>query len=83
MTSQTTQWWLSIRFNGQLHFWPLGDVSHEELEARVERAKRAVGFPEGDEWLKTDGQDISMFPEEPHARTLATAQLHKASDLDG
>lgn len=75
--------WLIIHKGPDWHVWPLGDdLTDDELQDLIMRARCAVEFPDGDDWVKDIAQTtIQVTHGEPHPTMLARATVHDRGDL--
>lgn len=75
--------WLIIHKGPEWHVWPLGELADDdELQDLIMRARVAVGFPDGDEWVKDIAQTtIQITHGEPHPDMMARATVHDRVEL--
>lgn len=76
-------WWLRIATPADgVHWWPLGDVSMDDVGPIIDKARTDLGYPErpaeGDgetQWPPLDW-DVSLSQGEPHASNRADGIFH-------
>lgn len=83
MGEQLMTSWLIVHTPDGPHVWNLGEPDDATREDLILRAKVAVGFPAGDQWL-ADLQrwNCMLSGGEPHPKLTARATVHTLAELD-